>query len=173
MGMDVYGRAPTGEVGEYFRRNVWGWHPLASLVETLCKEEAAPCADWHSNDGDGLGADETAALIKRLVARRDCGDIVTYCAERDAYLAAAPPTKCDWCGGTGNDGDHAPFEEAVTTADFDDIFGPPIQPRPGEPCRMCNGVGTVEHWAKHYELEPATVDDFITFLKASGGFSIW
>ena len=38
---------------------------------------------------------------------------------------------------------------------------------------MCKGVGTVEDWAKHYELEPATVDDFITFLKASGGFSIW
>ena len=28
MGMDVYGRKPKNETGEYFRRNVWGWHPL-------------------------------------------------------------------------------------------------------------------------------------------------
>jgi hypothetical protein len=28
MGFDVYGKAPTAREGEYFRRNIWGWHPL-------------------------------------------------------------------------------------------------------------------------------------------------
>ena len=173
MGMDVYGRAPTGEAGAYFRRNIWGWHPLAHAVVTLCKEEAAPCTGWHYNDGDGLDADETAALVRRLEARRDCGDIVTYCAERDAHIASLPNFQCFWCKGTGDDGDHAPLEEAVTTADFDDIFGPPVQPRPGEPCRICTGAGTIEDPQKQDYLEPSDIDDFIAFLKASGGFSIW
>ena len=32
MGMDVFGKNPTSEVGKYFRRNVWHWRRLADLV---------------------------------------------------------------------------------------------------------------------------------------------
>jgi hypothetical protein len=29
MGMDVYGKEPKSDKGEYFRNNVWWWRPLA------------------------------------------------------------------------------------------------------------------------------------------------
>ena len=58
MGMDVYGVAATSEAGEYFRKNVWGWHPLWNLCEELSPEMTGTVKYAHSNDGDGLnGAD--------------------------------------------------------------------------------------------------------------------
>ena len=55
MGMDVYGREPENEKGEYFRNNVWWWHPLWMYVEETFPEIAKLVPNAHSNDGDGLG----------------------------------------------------------------------------------------------------------------------
>ena len=52
MGMDVYGKAPTAEVGEYFRRNVWGWRPLWDMCLDLFPELTEKVEYGHSNDGD-------------------------------------------------------------------------------------------------------------------------
>ena len=46
MGMDVYGKKPKGEKGDYFRNNVWWWRPLwqycASSAPELIDEEHLP-----------------------------------------------------------------------------------------------------------------------------------
>jgi len=69
MGMDVYGNAPTQKEGEYFRNNIWWWHPLADYIELVAPDEAAACEHWHSNDGDGLDTGIGAAdLMDRLGA---------------------------------------------------------------------------------------------------------
>ncbi len=52
MGMDVYGLKPKTEKGEYFRNNVWYWHPLWDF----CDEVAADLiedveGDGHTNSG--------------------------------------------------------------------------------------------------------------------------
>ena len=54
MGMDVYGRNPTTKQGEYFRNNVWWWHPLADYCTSVAPDITAQCNSWHHNDGDGL-----------------------------------------------------------------------------------------------------------------------
>lgn len=38
MGMDVYGRKPSSEAGEYFRANVWSWRPIHILIIELCAD---------------------------------------------------------------------------------------------------------------------------------------
>jgi hypothetical protein len=174
MGMDIYGQAPTAPEGEYFRRNVWGWAPLAALVTTLCPDEAAACQSWFLNDGDGLDAAGAAALAAKLQALQDSGDIANYCVKRDAQIAM-PRLVCDYCGGTGNDGDGPGLLDCTIhgSAEVLEFFGPPLPPRPGEPCRRCKGVGMVEDDAKNYFVDPSDVDQFIAFLKASGGFAIW
>jgi hypothetical protein len=83
VAMDVYGRNPTAPEGEYFRRNMWSWHPLASLITTLCPDEAAACDGWHFNEGDGLDAAGAAALAAKLEELQASGDIEAYCAYRD------------------------------------------------------------------------------------------
>ena len=65
MGMDVYGVDPTTEDGAYFRRNVWGWRPLWTLVECIAEDvefEAIADVSGHFNDGDGLGAIDSVRL---------------------------------------------------------------------------------------------------------------
>jgi hypothetical protein len=66
--MDVHGNNPTAEVGEYFRRNIWSWHPLAEFCTTYASEEAAalPQEKWHVNEGEGLDAEHSVRLAKRL-----------------------------------------------------------------------------------------------------------
>ena len=38
MGMDVVGKGPLNEAGEYFRANVWAWRPIHDLIHELCSD---------------------------------------------------------------------------------------------------------------------------------------
>jgi hypothetical protein len=73
--MDVYGREPTSEAGEYFRATIHDWHPLADLCNALAPEICAPCKHWHSNDGDGLGKAGAGALATVLEQAIKAGSI--------------------------------------------------------------------------------------------------
>jgi hypothetical protein len=66
MGMDVIGKAPTSDHGKYFRRNIWGWHPLADAVQKIAPEICAKCKYWHYNDGDGLDDKNSRALARAI-----------------------------------------------------------------------------------------------------------
>jgi hypothetical protein len=61
MGVDIYGRAPRSQAGEYFRRNWGGWHPLVELSFRVAPDICAQCKHWDSNDGDGL--DDADAIV--------------------------------------------------------------------------------------------------------------
>ena len=72
MGMDVHGRKPTTEAGEYFRANIWSWHPIHQLCETVLGTELR---DWVYNDGAGFKT------------QKECDDL----ADRlEKYLDAYP-----------------------------------------------------------------------------------
>ena len=66
MGMDVYGKSPTTEVGAYFRKNVWGWHPLWNMCADLSPDIAGKVEYAHTNDGDGLCGHD-ARLLGRVL----------------------------------------------------------------------------------------------------------
>lgn len=51
MGMDVYGKNPANNTGEYFRANVWSWRPIHKLCETVLGVELH---SWGFNDGEGF-----------------------------------------------------------------------------------------------------------------------
>lgn len=82
MGMDVYGRSPSSEAGEYFRSSVWWWHPLAKSVQKVDPETTARCQCWHTNDGDGLDARDSEVLVDALQRAIDSGETAQY---EDAY----------------------------------------------------------------------------------------
>ena len=62
MGMDVYGVKPKTSKGEYFRNNVWWWHPLWTYCCYTCPELANKVESGHDNSGDGLDAVDSRRL---------------------------------------------------------------------------------------------------------------
>jgi hypothetical protein len=171
MGMDVYGKNPKSEAGQYFRRNVWGWHPLWGYVEDNHPEIAELVQNAHTNDGDGLGSRNATKLAKLLMEDYTSGKVVEYVAERNKALSELPFEDCKICEGTGIRTDQLGIEsgwhEKELEPDIAIIVGRTIGS-----CNACNGVGKRENWATNYYLEPDDVKDFAEFLVDSGGFEI-
>ena len=171
MGMDVYGKNPTDEVGEYFCRKVWGWHPLWDMCEDLVHELAGRVEYAHCNDGDGLNAVDSEALGDALNEAIFDGRVAEWVARRDETLANLPKEDCLICDSTGirtdeigiQDGQHdkaLPKEQAIV---LDREFGW---------CNGCDGKGWKEPFASWYEVEVNDATEFATFLRACGGFEI-
>src|SRR5262245_55879516 len=175
MGMDVYGKKPTAPEGEYFRRSVWGWRPLADLVLDMCPEEAAPCPTefWHSNDGKGLNAKQADALADALERRITNGSVTAYIKLRDDYIADMPNEPCDQCGGTGIRCD-AVGQDMKQPIPADATWRSRPHPRAGLKgwCNGCDGRGVNRPWADSYSLYKDDVIEFVAFLRECGGFEI-
>lgn len=60
MGMDVYGKQPSHECGEYFRASIWSWPVIHQLMATTCRdllgEELLKAMEYN----DGAGPDDQA-----------------------------------------------------------------------------------------------------------------
>jgi hypothetical protein len=81
MGMGLCGLNPapqSGETGRYFRNNIWWWHPLADYCMEVAPDIAEKCSFWHSNDGDGLNAEDSVELARRLKSAVDRGNARAY-----------------------------------------------------------------------------------------------
>ena len=171
MGMDVYGKKPTNEVGEYFRRNVWGWHPLWEYVENQHPEIAELVEHAHSNSGDGLNKSDSIKLAKLLMADFTNGKVDEYVAERNKALAELPFEDCRICEGTGIRTDALGIEsgwpERELAPDISIIVG-----RTKGSCNACSGIGKRENFATSYYLEADDVKEFAEFLENCGGFEI-
>ena len=175
MGMDVIGVNPTSEAGLYFRRNVWGWHPLARLVCHLAPAETSACSLWHTNDGDGLDAAQARGLADRLQQFVDDGTVDKQIKARDKRLAALADEPCTYCNGSGVRTDARGIELG-----FDKhIIGPDTRaniahPRFGQTgwCNSCNGIGHSRPSETLYPLDAEDVVAFIAFLSDCGGFEI-
>lgn len=155
MGMDVYGKAATSEAGEYFRRNVWGWRPLWTYIEEQHGDLARSVEYGYSNDGDGLEAEDSIELARRL--RDDLLDGTTeeYVLARNLLLSAMPDIPCEICDGSGQrpDGLHdVEWKQAG--------------------CNGCGGTGTTRPWDTWYDLEVDDIREFADFLESCGGFAI-
>ena len=157
MGMDVYGRAPTSERGEYFRASVWGWHPLWTMVENLVPDLAQKVEHGHTNDGDGLDAEDAAELSRRLSHLIDAGVVAEYVKTRDEVIAALPAEECEWCNGTGVRRDAVGRSMGMPDRNW---------------CNGCDGKGQVQPLEAHFVLDEERVIEFTEFLRDSGGFNI-
>lgn len=166
MGMDVYGKNAKNETGEYFRRSVWGWRPLAEYITEVHPDIAAGCRYWQTNDGDGLDAGQALRLAVLLDEDLRTGRAVAYVDQRDAHLKDLGRPTCPHCGGTGVRNDGVGVAMGMTTK---------VNPhKPGVIgwCNGCDGQGTQDHPDTHYLLEVDDIKEFAAFVRNSGGFEI-
>jgi len=150
MGMDVYGKKPKNEKGEYFRNNVWWWRPLWSFCVLTYPDVAGKVQDGHSNSGDGLNSIDSKKLAKLIKQDLDSGNVHKYAVERQAYLDSLPLKGCEHCNCTG-------------IRDDQYVKGT---------CNACHGLGEVKDWATQYPFDVQNVVQFQEFLDNCGGFSI-
>lgn len=166
MGMDVHGKDPAGESGEYFRRTVWTWHPLWDYCCAVAPALGARVKYGHSNDGDGLDAAHSLALSGLIRRELKSGATDRYLAARDAAVAAMPDEECPICAGTGKR-KRAP-DSGAGRFGCNGCGGRYEEGGFGEP-----GTGRIRPGATHYRLERADVEEFAAFLEECGGFEIW
>jgi hypothetical protein len=171
MGMDVYGKKPQNETGEYFRRNVWGWRPLWDYCLDRHGKVAGKVKHGHSNSGDGLGKNgslKLAGLLRQDIADGSAKD---YIDQRNAYLAGLERLACDLCEGTGIRSD----EGGVANGMPDQELTLPMKVLTGRShgyCNGCGGEGKKDNWETNYFLDLDDITEFAEFLENSGGFQI-
>jgi len=156
MGVDIFGRQPTAEVGKYFCRNYWWWRPLWEYVEIEHPDLAGKVTYTYTDDGDGLDASDSLQLARLLREELADGTVAHYVKDRDEYIAALPLEPCSICDATGK------RAEAVAAS-----LG-----KPGEPCKGCSGKGWVRSGEAWYGLCVRDIEEFAEFLAASGGFDL-
>lgn len=160
MGMDVYGKNATAKEGQYFRNNVWWWHPLAAYIEMRYADEIPRIkkVDWHSNSGDGLGPNDSYRLSKLLEADLTSGRVKLYA---DGYESQrrAQTEPCRTCADSLLHGVPAPGWRIL-----DEQSG--IK----EKCPQCDG--TAQMPTNPYPFSVENVHEFMLFLRSCGGFEI-
>jgi hypothetical protein len=155
MGMDVYGNNPKNEQGEYFRSNVWYWHPLWDCLDQLHPTLCQKCESPHDNSGSGLNSRDATALAKLLKKDLENGTIEEYIKQYDEHLNSIPLEDCCYCNNQG-------------TRDWDQLDGTVLT----KTCNACNGTLKVKSFATHYHMDLDLMKEFQIFLENCGGFRI-
>lgn len=174
MGMDVIGKKPTSERGEYFRNNVWWWRPLwdfcTHVGDGLIDEGLAE--KGHFNDGAGLDSDGATRLAQILRDELERGNVEQWQKAQGEWRASLPREACELCDCTGIRTDKIGVEGGMPEKEL----SPELQILTGRThgwCNGCDGVGTREAWASQYPFSIDNVREFANFLADSGGFEIW
>ena len=155
MGMDVYGIKPKTEAGEYFRSNVWYWHPLWDCLETLHPAICGRCESPHDNSGSGLNAKDSLALSRLLKKDLEKGIIEQYIKDYYLHINSIPLEDCKYCDSKG-------------TRDWPQDDGT-VQTKE---CNSCSGTLKVKSHQTWYCMDLDLVKEFQLFLQDCGGFRI-
>lgn len=159
MGMDVYGSKPKNEQGEYFRSNVWYWHPLWDCLEELHPILCGKVESPHDNSGSGLNARDSLALSKLLKKDLEDGTIGRYITQYMDHIKSIPKEDCIFCDGLGvrvwKEADANGQEQSVT-----------------KQCNACNGTLKVDNFKTNYPMDFELMLEFQVFLENCGGFQI-
>lgn len=161
MGVDVSGRKPKIETGDYFGANWWGWRPIQALSETAIELKGLgfDTTNWGSNDGKGLKnqreCNKLADAIELLISEK-YGENLTEDEDR-LYVCMGM-----WCeAGTGK---FIPREVTKALDDqyeYGDILFTSVVALDGS---------LVE---PSYSVSLGRLKQWINFLRNCGGFQIW
>lgn len=171
MGMDVFGKNATSKKGEYFRNNVWWWHPLWDYCLELHGDICAKVSSGHYNDGDGLGAYEASLLSDRLFADIATGVTANYEATYRKEIADLPRNDCEYCDSTGIRTDQVGIANGMPERELAPEVAIVVGRTHGY-CNSCNGEGKVLPWEANYPFSVENVRQFAEFLADCGGFEI-
>jgi len=161
MGVDISGRKPKTEAGDYFCSNWWGWRPILALSESamLSNKLDYDTSYWGSNDGKGLRTqkqcDKLADAIELLISN----SYNEYLTEDDDRIYICMGSWCE--AGTGQFVPSEFTESLNEQYEYGDIlYGPVVAEN-----------GTMVE--SSYSTSLGRLKEWIVFLRNCGGFKIW
>lgn len=166
MGMDVFGLKPKSNIGEYFRNNVWWWHPLWDFCDSVAPEICNKVESAHYNSGDGLNAIDSRKLAFLIKEQIKTGAAQQYV---DDYYAAIEQLPLENCYCTKSQ--KSLFESYVSDGS---IPFPKTEEYidPNPECKICSGSGKMKNFASSYHISLENIEKFSNFLMDCGGFQI-
>jgi hypothetical protein len=161
MGVDISGRKPKTEAGDYFCSNWWGWRPIVAISEAamISSKLDYDTSYWGSNDGKGLRTqkqcDKLADAIELLISN----NYNEYLAEDDDRIYIVMGSWCEAGTGRfiGSEREHVLNQQF----EYGDILYAPVVAEDGT---------MVE---SSYSTSLGRLKEWITFLRNCGGFKIW
>jgi hypothetical protein len=161
MGVDISGRKPKTEAGDYFSSNWWGWRPILALSESamLSSKLDYDTSYWGSNDGKGLRTqkqcDKLADAIELLISN----SYNEYLTEDDDRIYICMGSWCE--AGTGQFVPSEFTQSLNEQYEYGDIlYGSVVAEN-----------GTMVE--SSYSTSLGRLKEWITFLRNCGGFKIW
>jgi len=190
MGMDVYGLKPKTKVGEYFRNNVWYWHPLWNYCCFVDSSLIEKVPDAHCNSGDGLNAVDSRKLGFKLRQCIDDGSAQDYIDSYNERLESLPQEPCYCINKVTNLSSSLdlllnfisqnPKTQFVADSSLEDScdstglipFPKSDLKEPNPECSLCKGSGFRQNLGKSYYIDLENIKSFALFLIDCGGFRI-
>jgi hypothetical protein len=163
MGVDISGRKPTTNEGEYFRSNWWGWRPINYICQ-LAAEQSKLKIDfsyWGSNDGKGLRTqkqcDKLADAIELLLSNSP--NYNEFMVDEDDRIQIVLGSWCE--AGTGRFIGAEKEVELNEQYEYGTILFSSVVTKSGMMVESSHSA-SLNH-----------IKNFITFLRGCGGFQIW
>ena len=163
MGVDISGRKPTTNEGDYFRSNWWGWRPINYICQ-LAAEQSKLKIDfsyWGSNDGKGLRTqkqcDKLADAIELLLSNSP--NYNEYMVDESDRIQIVLGSWCE--AGTGRFIGAEKEMELNEQYEYGTILFSSVVTKDGMLVESSHSA-SLSH-----------IKNFITFLRGCGGFQIW
>ena len=161
MGVDISGRKPKTEVGDYFSSNWWGWRPILAISEAamISSKLDYDTSYWGSNDGKGLRTqkqcDKLADAIELLISN----NYNEYLTEDDDRIYIVMGSWCEAGTGKfiGSEREHILNQQY----EYGDILYAPVVAEDGTLVESSHATSL------------GRIKKFVTFLRGCGGFEIW
>ena len=170
--------------GAYFRANVWAWRPLWDFVVKVCcdilNEEDIERGSF--NDGHLISkrkAKRIAQILKKQINRDKHKQFAEWQEEMHKNL---PLEKCKICDGKGT---RKGWEGWQSEEDWLELHGSLDvgghesaceitfkSAHDNRGCNACKGKGKTESFMTNYKFHPELLEEFESFCRLSGGFTI-
>ena len=161
MGVDISGRKPKAEEGDYFHSNWWGWRPINVICQMAAYESKLKIdfSYWGSNDGKGLRTQKQCDKLADAMELFISDGLNEHLTDDDSriYIVLG-----GWCeAGTGKFIPSEVEHKLNQQFEYGSLLYSSIVTEDGQRVESSHSTSL------------GRIKEFITFLRNCGGFQIW
>jgi hypothetical protein len=161
MGVDISGRKPKTEEGDYFHANWWGWRPINAICQMAAYESKLKIdfSYWGSNDGKGLRTQKQCDKLADAMELFISDGLNEHLTDDDSRIYIVMGGWCE--AGTGK----------FIGAEKEHILNQQFEYGSLQYSTIVTEDGMRVESAHSTSL--GRIKEFISFLRNCGGFQIW